>query len=252
FERVKWSLGVLRRNPDDPAANLAAGRFRLLVLGSWGEGLELLARSGDPAWKALAREELAEPDTAARQAALRDAWWAGAVAEVGNGRLPLLRRAHHWYTRALPGLAGEEQKRVRGRVESAVEEVPYLVVGEIRRLPGPAAPAAAVAISPDGRFVYSVGGGAFVHKAEVRTGEEVARVEGHAEEVWAVAVSRDGRRVLSGGKDGAVRLWDADSGKALRRLDGHTDAVRAVAFSPDGRYAVSGGEGRTVRLWDVA
>jgi hypothetical protein len=251
FARIRWSLEALGRDPDNPAANLAAGRFRCLVQDRWGEGLALLARCGDPAWKALAREELAEPDTAARQAALGDAWWARASAETGDARLPLLRRAYHWYRRALPDLNGAERERVRGRVEVVVEEVPYLLVGEVRRLQGPAAPVAAVAFSPDGRFVYSVGGDAFIHKAEVRTGKEVARFEGHTEEVWAVAVSRDGRRVLSGGKDGTLRLWDADSGKGLRRLDGHTDAVRGVAFSPDGRYAVSGGECRTVRLWDL-
>jgi hypothetical protein len=251
FARVRPAVEVLRRDPEDPTANLALGKYRCLVQGRWRQGLALLARCGDPAWRALARSELAEPDTAARQAALGDAWWERAAVEKGAARFPLLRRAYHWYREALPELDETARARVHARVADLLDEVPYLIVGEIRQLQGPAAPAAAVAFAPDGRFVYAVGGDAFVHKAEVRTGKEVARFEGHTEEIWAVAVSPDGKRVLSGGKDGVVRLWDADTGKELRRLEGHERAVRAVAFAPDGRHAASGCEDRTVRLWDL-
>jgi hypothetical protein len=251
FARVRPAAEALRRDPTDPAANLALGKFRCLVQDRWQQGLPLLARSGDHAWRALAKMELAALDTAARQAALGDAWWERAAAQEGELRDVLRRRAYHWYRQALPELDGAARVRVRERVADLLDEVPYLVVGEIRQLQGPAAPAAAVAFSPDGRFVYAVGGDAFVHKAEVRTGKQVGRFAGHTEEVWAVAVSPDGKRVLSGGKDGVVRLWDAGTGKELRRLEGHDRPVRAVAFAPDGRHAASGGEDRTVRFWDL-
>jgi hypothetical protein len=252
FAHVRPAVAALRRDPADPAANLALGKFRCLEQGRWQLGLPLLARSGDPAWRDLAKLELAKPDTAERQAALGDVWWERAAAEKGAARSPLLRRAYHWYREALPELDEAAQNRVRARITDLLEEVPYLVVGEVRQLAGPAAPAAAVAFSPDGCFLYSVGGDAFVHKAEVKTGKEVGRFEGHTEEIWAVAVSPDGKRVLSGGRDGVVRLWDADTGKVLRRLEGHSRPVRAVAFAPDGGRAASGGEDRTVRLWDLA
>jgi hypothetical protein len=252
FERVKWALAALQRDPADPAANLAAGRFRCLTQERWRAALPLLARGGDPVWKAVAILDLANPEAAARHEALGDAWWERASSEKGEGRLPLLRRAYYWYRQALPELAAAERQRVAERVAAAIDEVPYLIVGQIRLLQGPAAPASAVAFSPDGRFLYSVGGDAFIHKAEVKTGKQTARFEGHTEEIWAVAVSRDGQQVLSGGQDGTVGLWDAATGKKVRPLEGHADAVRAVAFSPDGRRAVSGGEDRTVRLWDLA
>ncbi len=251
FERVRPALVVLRKQPDDPAANQALGRFRCAVQGHWAQGLPLLARSSDPAWQALARMELAKPSDADRQIALADGLWQLAEAEAGAARLELLRRAYLWYERALPELDGPAHARAQRRAAEALDRVPYLVVGAIRQLEERTKPVAAVVFAPDGRSVYSGGGDRVVRRVDVRTGREVAVFVGHTEEIWSVAVAPDGRRLLSGGKDNTVRLWDVATAKEVRRLEGHTDQVRSVAFAPDGRLAVTGGEDRTVRLWDL-
>ena len=57
FEKVKASLEKLKSSPDDPDANLAAGRFYCLTRGDFARGLPMLAKGSDPALKAAIIDE---------------------------------------------------------------------------------------------------------------------------------------------------------------------------------------------------
>jgi WD40 repeat protein len=125
-----------------------------------------------------------------------------------------------------------------------------------------------IALSPDGRYAMSTGGGArksmaadrgVIHLWDVSDGRIVHtfagtggnRGLGHA--VLAMVFSPDGKRALSGGTDGSLRLWDVSSGAELKSIQAHSGWVgtKAVAFSPDGRFLLSvGGSDGQARLWD--
>jgi WD40 repeat protein len=141
-----------------------------------------------------------------------------------------------------------------------------------------------VAISPDGRYALSGGGGEYRDRRwgqgtdwalrlwqlpEPAPAEKVGQVHlfaGHRDIVHGVAVSRDGRYAVSGGyklrdgklvdgaKDYDIRLWDLATRTEVRRLAGSGAAVYSVALSPDGRRVLSGGGHPTgaVRLLDAA
>ncbi|HEX7376387.1 MAG TPA: hypothetical protein VF278_04710, partial [Pirellulales bacterium] len=96
LESVAKARETLKTSPDDPAANLAVGRFQLCALGDVDSALPKLAKSGDTVWKKLAGDELAlanrrptgprtfvngrlvtrsAPAEAQRELAAADAWW---------------------------------------------------------------------------------------------------------------------------------------------------------------------------------
>ncbi len=112
------ALRTLETRPDDPAANLAAGRFFCLTKGDWERGLPMLAKGSDADLRALAKQELSPPATVDGQVALGDGWWDAASGKGGEAKSRLQERAVRWYETALPGLQGLQQLKLTKRVES--------------------------------------------------------------------------------------------------------------------------------------
>jgi hypothetical protein len=119
YEALKPSVDTLKRSPDDPAANLAVGKFKCFWKGDWDNGLPMLAKGSDAKLKAIATAELKNPQQAAEQAQLGDSWWD--LADVANEPIKgqLKRRAAHWYSRAIPGLSGFAKAKIERRLGEA-------------------------------------------------------------------------------------------------------------------------------------
>jgi hypothetical protein len=117
YRRVRASLARLEEQPDDPAANLAAGRYWCFCRDAWEKGLPLLAKGSDKRLQELAQRELAAPAAADAQKLLGDGWWDAAQKEttrVDKGRL--LGRALYWYEKAFPSLKGLTRIQVQERI----------------------------------------------------------------------------------------------------------------------------------------
>lgn len=107
WQSVQKSLELLAANPDDPAANLEAGRWHAFTLEDWERGLPCLAKGSDAALAAAAQQELdARPADAEAEAALGDLWWDLARKYQGDDREAILSRAGTWYEKAAAGLPG--------------------------------------------------------------------------------------------------------------------------------------------------
>ncbi len=120
YRAVERALAALETNPDDPGANLIVGKHRCFVNGDWPAGLALLANGNNEALKTLAAEDLEFAGDDAddrRQMALGDGWW-DVAQQADEAESPaMLRRAAHWYERALDGLsAGLIKVKVKERL----------------------------------------------------------------------------------------------------------------------------------------
>ncbi len=118
FTRAQQRLDT---TPDDPAANLAAGRWYCFVRGDWEHGLPHLAGGSDDRLKAVAMQELSlSRDDVDSVIEVGEAWWEVAQARSGDERLALARRARHCYESMAPtqlsGLAKLTVQKRQGEI----------------------------------------------------------------------------------------------------------------------------------------
>lgn len=152
WQQAQAGRTTLAATPDDPAANLAVGRWMCFYEGNWSAGLPHLARSGDAVLKALAQQDMDAGDgavDATLRADLGDAWYEAAQnsgGEADEAKSALLRRAGHWYQRALPDASSQ---LVRIKIERRL--------AEIAKIPAPIAASVPVDKLPLGKWVYVLG-----------------------------------------------------------------------------------------------
>lgn len=103
------ALNELKKLPESPEANLAAGKYEVLVLGDWPAGLLKLAACGDPRWLAIAEGEALASADLSQWAPLASAWWQMADSEPDDFfQLQCRMQARYGYLRARQtGRAGE-------------------------------------------------------------------------------------------------------------------------------------------------
>jgi len=120
-EKAKVSIDKLAAAPDDPEANLAAGRYYCFIRGDFAKGLVLLAKGSDTSLKPLAARDLATGPTEAATGLkeLGDAWWEQATKEAKNlpARNQCRLRCAYWYKQAEPQVQGLVKTLVQQRLE---------------------------------------------------------------------------------------------------------------------------------------
>jgi len=116
YSRAKSAMTVLKTDPNNPAANLAAGRYIAVFKSNWEDGLPMLAKGSDAAIRAVAALDLENPTEPAKEFAVGNAWW-----DVGEKSSDLVKthmreRAGYWYRQAYPGLAGLDKTQAEKRL----------------------------------------------------------------------------------------------------------------------------------------
>lgn len=116
----------------------------------------------------------------------------------------------------------------------------------------------AVALSPDGKIIWSGGsrisgkiGDKFydfkialpIYAWDAHTGRRLYSLPGHLRQVTALACSPDGRWLASSGWDNTTKLWDT---RTRQRVWSRPGSPPTLVFSPDSKHLADGGE-----LWDV-
>ncbi len=89
-----WPAAIaLTKNPKDPEANLAMGKYLCFIKGDWEKGLPMLALGNKAKLKGIAENDLSSPEKGTDLAALGDAWWDLGQAEKGQGKALMKSRA---------------------------------------------------------------------------------------------------------------------------------------------------------------
>ena len=130
------------------------------------------------------------------------------------------------------------------------------LVEDVATYPDHSGPVAALALSPDDRYLVSVDFGPNIHVRDRATGRTLD-LRGHLGSNTAIAFSPDGKWMVAGGSPGpldagSITLWNTRTWSPFKSLTGVGNVPHALEFSPDSRLLVSGHEDDMVRVWDIA
>jgi WD40 repeat protein len=107
-----------------------------------------------------------------------------------------------------------------------------------------------IALSPDGKYLASVGWDGTVKLWHVSRGTLSRTFKGHQGTTQAIAFSPDGKVIASSStKEKGVKLWNPANGELLQTLKGHTGVTQAIAFSPDGNFLATANTDFTLKIW---
>ncbi len=115
----------------------------------------------------------------------------------------------------------------------------------------------AMALSADGRSLFTAGSGAQIKEQDFASAQTVRAFDEPDGYTFALATSPDGRLIASAGgaisgQPGIVRLRDLHTGEVRTIREGYEKPIRCLAFTPDSATLVTGGDDHTIQAWNVA
>ena len=249
------ALAKLKTSPDDPAANLIAGKHYCLNRAEWRVGVKMLEKSDHEKIKAAAQFDLSRPTDHRKQVVVGDAWY-----EVANSDKTFEgfhARAHYWYESAFEDLGGLDKLKVEKRMQETAKFAALAPKPAERRVVDdkPASKSSLHGIkvvlrhtvtekeagvkshlefAPDGLTVAV----AYPHVVKIldaKTGRQKIWMDDPDQPViTSLAFSSNGRTIAYGKSDGGLRLWDITTNMASLNIRIGTAPLKSMVFAPDG------------------
>jgi WD40 repeat protein len=117
----------------------------------------------------------------------------------------------------------------------SIRKLPFTGKSEVLKLSGHESAVHAVAFTPDGKHLISVGSDSSIQFWNLSTGQREKTLMAHKDPIFALGITPDGRTLASGGLDDEIIFWDLASGQqTMSHSEGLGDVI-ALSFAPDGR-----------------
>jgi len=111
-----------------------------------------------------------------------------------------------------------------------------------------------IALSPDGRTLFSGGWYDTIKVWNVTTGQLQRTLTGPPHTVEVLAMSPNGQ-ILASSSDETIKLWDLDTGEVRHTIKNYFEEaskkIASLVFSLDGQILYSGSQGNTTHYWNV-
>jgi hypothetical protein len=111
---------ILAKEPDNPDANLAVGKYLCVMRNRWSSGLPYLTKCASQQIRNAAVLDLSTPSLVEKQLECGDQWWELALKTDGMQQKELQRRAVHWYQIAQNRLKGLDRARIDKRISEVL------------------------------------------------------------------------------------------------------------------------------------
>lgn len=122
----------------------------------------------------------------------------------------------------------------------------------IRTLKGHSSFINVLAISSDGKKLYSAGADKTIKIWDLNEGKEILDLIGHSSFINDLVISPDGKKLYSAGADKTIKAWDLNTGKELFSLKGHDNYINSLALSTDGKILASAGADYNIKIWNLS
>ncbi len=105
----------------------------------------------------------------------------------------------------------------------------------------------AIAVSPDGKTLYSAGD-ELIRVWDIPTGKQINTLKAHLKGVTSLCLSKDGTILASGSRDKTICLWRLPDGNLITNLSANVASVWALSMTNNAQIIASGSY-RETRLW---
>lgn len=112
YRKVQRHHQNLQQNPDNSTAAFLYGKYLTLIRNDWEEGLPLLAKGDDDAFRIQAEKELVEPNENSEMLAIADGWLELATKVKGPESRELKLHAYDWYSRVWNNSTGIDRLNI--------------------------------------------------------------------------------------------------------------------------------------------
>ena len=123
--------------------------------------------------------------------------------------------------------------------------------GLINTLTGNMSLVSTLAISPDGKKLFSSSNNNTISIWDLETGKNITTLRDYWKIIYAFVISPDGKQLVSGSNDGIIKIWDLETEKKIAIFQDYTVSVLALVISPDRKKLVSGSSDGTIKIWDL-